>query len=278
MSRKRGFTLVELLVVIAIIGILVALLLPAIQYARESARRTQCSSNLRNVGVALQNFHDSYGSFPAGWNADVPDGEPGWGWGAYLLGHLEQNSLLDSQIHLDAHIDEPENEIARATVIPIYLCPSDPGEKKFMLTGLHNPLFEIAKSNYVGVFGSEEIEVDPSNGDGVFFHNSRIRLADIILDGTSNTLAIGERSSKLGSSTWVGMVHGATDAMARVVGSADHTPNDPHAHFDDFSSYHATGAHFALADGSVRLINSDIDWAVYQGLCTRRGGEAVSAP
>jgi len=265
--------LVELLVVIAIIGILVALLLPAIQHAREAARRTQCSNHLRNVGVALHNFHDVHQHLPAGWLADVPDGEPGWGWGAHLLHFLEQNALLDNQIHLDDHIDEDENAEARQATIPIYTCPSDPkADKLVRLTGLHTALFDVGRSNYVGVFGTEEIEDDPSHGDGTFFHNSWIRFADI-LDGQSNTLLVGERSSRYGDSTWVGMIHGATDAMGRVVGSCDHVPNDPHAHFEDFGSYHATGANFVLGDASVRLIGSDIDLAVYRGLATRAGGE-----
>lgn len=273
MRPRRAFTLVELLVVIAIIGVLVALLLPAIQYAREAARRAQCTNHLHNIGVALHNFHDVHGHLPAGWLADAPDGEPGWGWGAYLLHYLEQNSLLDSQIDLEAHIDEPENDGARQTPIPIFLCPSDAnGKGRVMLTGLHTPLFEVGRSNYVGVFGTEEIEDNPSHGDGTFFHNSWIRFADI-RDGLSHTLLVGERSSRYGNSTWVGMVHGATDAMARVVGSCDHVPNDPHAHFEDFGSYHATGANFVLGDGSVRIIGSDIDLSVYRGLATRSGGE-----
>jgi hypothetical protein len=268
--------LVEVLVVIAIIGILVALLLPAIQYARESARRTQCTNHMRNIGVALHNFHDVHSHLPAGWIADVADGEPGWGWGAHLLHFLEQNALLDNQIHLDDHIDETENEEARQAVIPIYGCPSDPkADDRVLLTGLHTSLFEVGRSNYVGVFGTEEVEDDPSHGDGTFFHNSWIRFADI-LDGQSNTLLVGERSSKHGDSTWVGMIHGATDAMARVVGSCDHAPNDPHAHFDDFGSFHATGANFVLGDASVRLIGSDIDLGVYRALATRAGGEPAA--
>jgi hypothetical protein len=144
-----------------------------------------------------------------------------------------------------------------------------------MLTGLHDPLFEVGRSNYVGVFGTEEIELDPSHGDGSFFHNSKVRFADI-LDGLSNTMVVGERSSKIGGSTWVGMIHGATEAMARVVGATDHVPNDVAAHFDDFSSYHASGAHFTLGDGSVRIISDDIDLGVYRALATRAGGEPAA--
>lgn len=273
MRARRGFTLVELLVVIAILGILVALLLPAIQFARESARRTQCTNHLRNIGVAMHNFHDVHQHLPAGWLADLPDGEPGWGWGAHLLLFLEQNALLENQIQLDDHIDENENEEARQAVIPIYLCPSDASASdRFMLTGLHTGLFEVGRSNYVGVFGTEEIELAPTRGDGVFFHNSWVRFPDI-QDGLSNTFLVGERSSRYGDSTWVGMIHGATDAMARVVGSCDHPPNDPHGHFEDFGSFHASGANFVLADASVRLIGSDIDPAVYHGLATRAGRE-----
>jgi len=276
MRTRRALTLIELLVGIAMIGLLVALLLPAIQAARESARRTQCTNHLRNIGVALHHFHDVHRHLPAGWLADVADGEPGWGWGAQVLHFLEQNALFDSQIDLNAHIDEPENDAARETVIPVFLCPSDAAaSQRVMLTSLHTPLFEVGRSNYVGVFGTQEIEDDPGNGDGSFFHNSSIRFADI-LDGQSNTLLVGERSSRHLGSTWVGMVHGATEAMARVVGSCDHVPNDPHSHAEDFGSYHASGANFILGDASVRLIGSDIDLAVYHALATRAGREPAA--
>jgi prepilin-type N-terminal cleavage/methylation domain-containing protein/prepilin-type processing-associated H-X9-DG protein len=278
MRLRQGFTLVELLVVIAIIGVLIALLLPAVQYARESARRSQCQNHLRNLGTALHNFHDAKGRLPPGWFADVPDGEPGWGWAAYLLHFVEQKALLDDQIHLEHHIDEAENAEARQAVIPIYLCPSDANRGPLVpLSGLHTPNFEVGRSNYVGVFGTLDVVLNPSQGDGVLFHNSRVRFADIH-DGLSNTLMVGERCSKLLDSTWVGVIHGASDPMARVVGSCDHVPNDPHAHVEDFSSYHASGAHFALADGSVRLISDHVDLTVYYGLATRSGGEAVQAP
>lgn len=275
---RKGFTLVELLVVISIVGVLVALLLPAVQFAREAARRAQCGSNLHNIGVALHQFHDVHQHLPPGWNSDLPEGEPGWGWAAYLLHHVEQNALLDNEIDLDAHIDEPDNAFARRAVIPIYLCPSDatPSDR-FLVSGHCAHDIELGRSNYVGVFGTDEIEDDPGNGSGLFFHNSYLRFADV-LDGLSNTLAVGERSSRLGDSTWVGMIHGASDAMARIVGSCDHVPNHPAGHFDDFSSHHATGAHFVFADGSVHMIGDNIEHAVYQALATRRGGEPGIRP
>lgn len=275
MSRvKHAFTLVELLVVIAIIGVLVALFLPAVQAAREAARRTQCKNNMRQIGLALHNHHDVFLRLPAGWLADAPEGAPGWGWALEALPFMEQTNLWE-QTRRDLPIGDPANVNTRRTVLAGFLCPSDPRNKLFMLTDESDaPIFEVPRGNYSGVFGTLEIEDVPSDGDGMFYHNSPTRLADV-LDGLSNTLMVGERSSKHGGVTWVGVVPGAAEAMARVVGSTDHTPNHKAGHFDDFGSYHATGAHFALADGSVRIINDQIALHVYQALATRIGGEAA---
>lgn len=275
-SRKHGFTLVELLVVIAIIGVLVALLLPAVQAAREAARKAHCKNNLKQVGIALHNYHDTHKVLPPGWLADAPEGAPGWAWGAFLLPYLEQSNSF-RQIDTTEHIDEPANAAARVLVIESYLCPSDPFPNRFVLNSQDTPLMDVAKSNYVGVFGTSEVEDVPSNGEGVFYHNSSTRLADVP-DGLSNTLFVGERSSRLEYSTWVGVIHGANEAMARVVGSTDHTPNDPAGHFEDFSSHHTNGAHFLLGDGSVARINDTIDIRVYRGLATRGGNEVVQVP
>jgi hypothetical protein len=112
-------------------------------------------------------------------------------------------------------------------------------------------------------------------GDGVFFHNSQVNFGGIT-DGLSNTILVGERSSKLGFSTWVGAVSGGEEAMVRVVGITDHPPNDEHGHFEDFSSNHPSGANFLLGDNSVRLFNEHMDISVYRALSTRAGGEPAN--
>jgi prepilin-type N-terminal cleavage/methylation domain-containing protein len=285
-ARRTAFTLVELLVVIAIIGILVALLLPAVQAAREAARAMQCKNALKQLGVALHNYHDTLGTMPSGWIGNQPDGPPGWGWNALLLPYMEQRNLSDSLIRFDLPIDDPANQQARETLIPLLICGSEANPKLFDIGADDapgnnvdggTPLFKVARSNYVGVFGTLEIEDDPSRGNGTFFHHSRTRFADVV-DGLSNTLVIGERSGKLGGSVWTGVIPAAAEPMARIVGISDHPPNDPHAHFDDFSSYHPSGVHFLLGDGSVQRINDTIDLEVYQAMCTIHGHEPVQAP
>jgi prepilin-type N-terminal cleavage/methylation domain-containing protein len=283
---RRGFTLVELLVVIAIIGILIALLLPAVQAAREAARRTQCKNHLKQIGLAVHLYHDANRMLPAGWIADAPDGVPGWGWAVAVLPYMEENNLYTSGLRRELPIIDPANDPARRHVLSGFLCPSDPGEPRFMIgqppgseENLDSgpALFEVSRSNYVGMFGTFEIEEAPGAGDGLFFYHSRMRFADI-LDGMSTTLMVGERSSRQGGSVWIGVIQGANEEMARVVGVADHPPNDPHAHFDDFGSFHSTGAHFVLADGSVTIFADEIDDRVYKGLATRSGSEVVEAP
>jgi len=285
-TPRPAFTLVELLVVIAIIGILIALLLPAVQMAREAARASSCKNNLKQLGLALHNYHDVMGQLPYGWVADQPEGVPGWGWSTAILAQLEQAAVEQNLINRNLPIADPANKAAREHVLPLLICPSDAGPHVFQIgaddaTG-HNvdsgtPVFKVAKSNYLGVFGTFEVEDAPSAGDGVFFHNSSIRFADI-LDGLSQTFVVGERNSKLGGSVWSGVIEGVAEPMVRIVGIADHSPKTPAAHYDDFSSHHPSGVHFLLGDGSVSRYHDTIDHAVYQALCTRGGGEAVQAP
>lgn len=284
MQKMRGFTLVELLVVIAIIGILVGLLLPAVQAAREAARRAQCMNNVRQIGLALTNYESAYKRFPSGWVDWKQTTKPGWSMSQAILPFMEQTNVsnrLDTNFAIDSTMNRPFLE----TVIPTFICPSDPASSIFEIAedsgldedGGHNidvgnKLFRIAKSNYVGVFGTLEIDDVPYKGDGVFFGNSFIRMRDMT-DGVSNTIIFGERGSRLGGSLWHGYIQDAAGAAARFLGSTDHVPNSPAGHFDDFSSYHTGGTHFVNGDCSTKYMSNSIDLEVYQALATRAGGE-----
>jgi prepilin-type N-terminal cleavage/methylation domain-containing protein/prepilin-type processing-associated H-X9-DG protein len=275
---RRAFTLIELLVVIAIIAILIGLLLPAVQKVREAANRVQCKNNLKQIGVALHNYHNHAGRLPPGYLSGVATGGaetgPGWGWAAYLLPEIEQDNL-HRQIDFTRTIQHANNAVPRRQSLTLFRCPSDQRYDTFVVLGTdERPLTEVAHSNYVASFGSNEIEENPGAGNGVFFRNSRIRFADIT-DGTSHTLTIGERSGNLAKATWTGAVPGAEEAPALVLGSADHTPNHPAAHGEDFWSRHIQGVNFLFGDGSVRVINNAIKPAVWFALATRAGGEPV---
>ncbi|WP_164104054.1 DUF1559 family PulG-like putative transporter [Candidatus Laterigemmans baculatus] len=310
-SARRAFTLVELLVVIAIIGVLVGLLLPAVQAAREAARRMSCQSNLRQLGIALHNHHDTYGYFPDGWDAIDEHHEPGWGWAAGLLPFMEQQPGHDL-INFNEPIETPEHSPVRTMTVSNFMCPSDIGPSIFAIAegdGLHghghghsgigsledddhddhdhehgpshadeglHPLFEIAKCNYSGVFGTFDLHENPFKGDGLFYANSQLRMRDIV-DGTSTTLMVGERSSRLGGTIWHGAIPEANEFEARIVGVTDHTPNHPVGHFEDFSSYHRGVTGFVMGDGSVRHLSDNIDLAVYKALATRQGSEVVDS-
>jgi len=265
--------------VIAIIGILMALLLPAVQSVREAARRTACANNVRQLALALHNYESAHQRLPPGWISNDPIGDPGWGWASFLLPFVEQENLyrnLDFAIPLKDASMEPW----RTTIVEIHLCPSDTGPNIMDLAwieGETEPTGEtlVAKGNYSGVFGTEEIEDDPSNGNGLFFHDSRLRFKDI-RDGLSHTLMFGERRGDLGAVTWAGFSTDVDEAASRIVGTTDHTPNHPDGHFEDFRSGHHVGVNFASADGSVRMISDLIDHTTYMGLATRAGGELVS--
>lgn len=299
-NRQRGFTLIELLVVIAIIAILIALLLPAVQQAREAARRTQCKNNLKQLGLALHNYHDVARTFPSGWVCVDPvtgqqsahDGVSGAGWGTMILPYIEESNIYD-QFDADVSIADPANAAFIDNIITAWQCPSDPKPDKWEIEEEGSPgtvLAELPTANYIGSFGTEELDgcenapgtAPVSNGgqcrgDGMFYHNSKVRLRDIT-DGTTNTIMLGERKTDvlLGwYSTWPGMVPEGEEAFQRVLGSADHVPNDPAAHLDDFSSRHVGGAQFTLGDGSVRFISENIDEGIYHSLATIQGGEVT---
>lgn len=291
---RRGFTLIELLVVIAIIAILIALLLPAVQQAREAARRSTCKNNLKQMGLALHNYHETHSCFPSGWIGVQPGVGPnvqygsGWGWGTMILPFMDQSPLY-SKINFNLDINNGAQTPGLIDIVmPAYVCVSDPGPNTFELEEEGSPgtvLAKLARANYIGVFGSQELDycetVSPGTNcrsTGLFYQNSNTRFRDIT-DGTSQTLFVGERRTNPTAgwySTWVGAVPKGEETFSRVLGATDHVPNDPASHFDDFSSNHTGGAQFLFGDGRVRFISENIDKNVYQSLSSFRGGELTS--
>ena len=305
LGRKSGFTLIELLVVIAIIAVLVALILPAVQAAREAARLTQCRNNLKQIAIALHNYHDRVGMLPPGWTADPRYLTQGWGWAAMLLPDIEQLAL-SQRLRFHESLTTPECMQLHQQSIPTFVCPSDAyalsgvvivQEPELVSDSLQSPLmfhppppkfFPMARSNYPAVYGSTSAADAPDSGNGLFHRNSPVRLRDI-LDGTSQTLMIGERRTTerqkkdfMGSdltyvdlTLWMGVLPWCSDPYSRVIGSGEVAPSTAGRSFPGFNSRHTGGVVFALADGSVRLLSNQIDAGVYRSLMTRAGGEVI---
>lgn len=295
----RGFTLVELLVVIAIIGVMVGLLLPAVQAAREAARRMQCSNNLKQLGLALHNYHDTMQIFPPGVvrqtnpaNATGDDGNetfpnnPEWVWSAMILPQIEQGNLFESlgigrgrtmtAVFADT-TSVPTGLQLLQTPLPAFECPSDPGpalndNRKFAQVTGPQPMpsggYSLSKSNYPGNGGNE--------GDtGFFGKNSRTGMRDIV-DGLSNTLMVGERASLLLNQTaqpyaavWAGRGGNSEAQNVKTSAYRGYTAYKINSGVSDtgvtwpdegFGSLHPGGAQFVLGDGSVRFISETINW------------------
>lgn len=291
----RGFTLIELLVVIAIIAILIALLLPAVQQAREAARRSQCKNNLKQIGLALHMYHETAGTFPPGWIAQHPTtnqpywlGRPGWGWATRILPYLEQENVQNNLINFNLSMLDSFHDQVRTTSIPVFLCPSDPGETTFMLTPGTMPMpnysagftdTRVPKANYIGVFGTVRMidagcPMGECVGNGSFVLQKAFRFRDFT-DGLSTTFITGERNSEYSPSTWLGVFAGAAHAPGRIVAVAENPPNSDITPAFTFSSSHTSGTHFLSGDGSVKMISENIDQGTYHALCTRSGGEVV---
>jgi len=301
-KRRRGFTLIELLVVIAIIAILIALLLPAVQAAREAARRSSCKNNLKQLGVALHNYHDVYLMFPAG-NLEyrrmpgISDTSPQWGWGVMILPFMEQKPLFEqlgvNQVRL-GDIGGSRRNLAMNTILDSFICPSDDGQRVLLRTpnnrhfnGSGLNLTPVPKSNYVGVLGDRDGRHSgwrrQKSSRGILHTNSNVAMRDIT-DGTSNTMMVGERDWKCDAGAWIGNRNPDGNGMwgaYYTLGRANERINDTRGNNncqEGFGSRHPGGAQFTFGDGRVRFISENIDFGTLRALGTRNRGEVVELP
>jgi prepilin-type processing-associated H-X9-DG protein/prepilin-type N-terminal cleavage/methylation domain-containing protein len=302
-ADRVAFTLIELLVVIAIIATLLGLLLPAVQKVRAAATRMSCQNNLKQVGLALHNYHDVSQAFPPGYSATAasPGTRPGWGWAAFLLPYIEQGPLY-RQINFAQPV---EGSPATQAVIKPYLCPADlaPPAAFPVPDVFGKAVAPAAACSYAACIGGDESGVEDDTGLGVFYRNSRTRIADIT-DGTSGTILIGERAWANANGVWAGVLTngvcrrgpqnpcpgssaGWAAAPALVLAHAhlNNATQDTDGGLDDFSSLHPGGSNFLFGDGSVRFLrsipgdapNGDYtpDGVIFQAMGTRANGEPV---
>jgi prepilin-type N-terminal cleavage/methylation domain-containing protein/prepilin-type processing-associated H-X9-DG protein len=289
--RRKGFTLIELLVVIAIIAILIALLVPAVQKVRESAARTQCNNNLKQVALAAHSFEAAYKRFPPGLNfpnavnfPTAPDKDKNYGLLLAIFPYLEKDDLfkaIDFKSEYQKNTDGPKS--VGATPVATLVCPSDVNMPNPAVGQYGNYYFGL--SSYGGCSGTSATDLNGANmlKNGIFFTNSRIRILEI-QDGTSNTILFGERTRILLSTSSTAQAVGGW-AWANKYALEDHTMNTSGGKMEgylthdlnDFGSLHGggMGANFAFADGSVRFIKKSINLQAYQQISTRSGGEIV---
>ncbi|MCC7418866.1 MAG: DUF1559 domain-containing protein [Planctomycetaceae bacterium] len=296
--RSRGFTLIELLVVIAIIAILVALLLPAVQQAREAARRTQCKNNLKQLGIALHNYHDSHKAMPPGaiqWFSGNAQNEATWV--SMILPYIDQAPLYNranfsSCFGCTSGPGNPSYEIT-TVAIPGMTCPSDV-EVELALNAYRRGNY--AANSGVGPLHSVETPKEAGRVNGPFTMNSKTRMSDF-LDGTSNTILVSELL-KVPGNDFRGVMHYPEGSLYQH----DQTPNSPVADLfrtglcvsitrapctGVYTAYnnrnivlaarsvHTGGVHSLLGDGTVRFISQNLNATIWQGLASMDGGEPL---
>ena len=297
--RVRAFTLIELLVIIAIIGVLIALLLPAVQSARYVARRARCLNNLKQIGLAMQNYHSTLDTFPPGYLSNTQDDQPtgqeigpGWGWATIILSNLDQVPLYNA-VNFTLPTSDPGSRTVRSSSLSVFLCPSNTGgsDSLTIRDGSGNVLVaDLAAGQYIAVAGQWEPEEYPATNNGVFYRGSKIGIRDIT-DGSSTTLMAGERSQNVADATWVGMIPSGQacnnpswpvqDCETSNVLILGHTgpspdeqwidvPNDKKSGADDFHSLHPGGCNFLFCDGSIRFVKETINPTVFSYLSSAR--------
>ncbi len=316
--RRRGFTLIELLVVIAIIAILIALLVPAVQKVREAAARAHCQNNLKQIGIALHNYHDVQKRFPPGGvrNGTCCSWPNGATWTIYILPYIEQDNLY-KQYNFNKVNEDPANKFVRESFVPLYNCPSDnninrllrpesgPGSGLLYATGSYRAM--SGRSNGLAWFDDEDGRAFPLTWRGLLHFvsdfNSPLpiqsgfkpppygieRMASVT-DGTSNTLMVGEYTTRTHLSRTTFWAYTYTsynqssaippqsrqfladyDQCVNIGGQGTSNPCKR-----AWGSNHPNIFNFVLADGSVRSISTSIDTFLFAGLATIAGDEVVS--
>ena len=311
-EKRRGFTLIELLVVIAVIAILIALLLPAVQQAREAARRSQCKNNLKQIGLALHNYHESRGALPPGtrlWQGSTYSGPGSWfddfSWTSMIGPELDQQAWFKS-FNFKVSYSDPANDAARRFMVPVYGCPSD-GQKQ---NEWGSTYWSRLRTNYAANFGNTNLGQLAKSGvifqDSPFKPKRSSRFADI-KDGLSTTLLVSEIITISDSSgAWGGPISDTGDSVGGMGFTAWYPPNT--RNFDEVArlcppanslngipgctvigpagnehlqvlssrSLHKGGVHSAMCDGATRFINNAIDLQIWRALATSRGKETVT--
>jgi prepilin-type N-terminal cleavage/methylation domain-containing protein len=312
-AQRGAFTLVELLVVIAIIGVLVALLLPAVQEAREAARRTKCGNNLKQIALALHNYEDTHKRLPFGTpGCCTPNGS---NWAVSIFPHIELGNLQD-KLDLGGNLKTtPQNAtvIGQVTKLPAFICPSDPAAGKPVMERYPHNITPAHALWYPACMGPTHMDQCPycSNQTpgvnnyccqgwnfgttagggfqaGEFFgmfgrFASAIRLGEVT-DGLSNTLMVGETLPDhcmfMGVFSQNFPLSGTSIPLGTMVDRGAGKPGAGTEWFRScgYKSQHRAGSNFALGDGSVRMLMNNIDYKLYNELGSRAGGEAVSPP
>lgn len=261
---RRGLTILELLVVFAVIAVLVALILPAVQAARESARRVECSNHLKQIGIALHSYHELLGALPPGWRDDHLM-HSAYAWSNGLLPFLEQNAVFN-EINFSKPLDAPEHLVMAERRVPALRCPSDIAPPLFALYEHNDPsnfLMDLPHSNYVGVFGTLDPDGTSDPGNGPFVRNRSVRFIEFV-NGQSNVLMIGERTAEQLPATWFGFIYGSEEAQSRVAGYVNHAPGHHDADECEFSSRHTGGAFFLWGDGRASFVSETVDQELYR--------------
>lgn len=267
--RKNGFTVIELLIVTVVVALLFTSLLPAMQAARMNARLTSCKNNLKQLGIAMHNYHDTFATLPPGWvsHTPYPQEKTSFGWQVMLLPYVEQWQLYDQinfQIGYGKDAFASEKDDPTFLAIKHFRCPDDVTEAFNTMRG------GFATSNYSAVHGNLPLPrwtsagidqfwpgttITPINSNGLFCWNSSVRFRDV-LDGLSNTFMVGERSISSAAGIWPGVRSNNTESDQVT---ACNVGNEINSGLDAFSSQHGSGALFVFGDGSVRFISEKID-------------------